>query len=71
MISQVNIYVVGILWILRNVLMFMCGGQNLWFCKASFRICYVSSGWQVPGKSWKEKLHVKFWKNTNFPTESW
>ena len=21
--------------------MFMCGGQNSWFCKASLRICYV------------------------------
>ena len=23
-------------------MMFMCGGQNLWFCKVSLRICYVS-----------------------------
>ena len=22
--------------------MFMCGGQNSWFCKASLRICYIS-----------------------------
>ena len=22
--------------------MFMCEGQNSWFCKASLRICYVS-----------------------------
>ena len=40
MICQVNIYVMDIVWIL--CVMFMCGGQNSWFCKASLRICYVS-----------------------------
>ena len=30
-------------WILYEYyMMFMCGGQNSWFCKASLRICYVS-----------------------------
>ena len=30
-------------WILYGYyVMFMCGGQNSWFCKASLRICYVS-----------------------------
>ena len=30
-------------WILFGYYgMFMCGGQNLWFYKASLRICYVS-----------------------------
>ena len=28
-------------WILYYV-MFMCGGQNSWFSKASLRICYIS-----------------------------
>ena len=23
-------------------IMFMCGGKNSWFCKASLRICYLS-----------------------------
>ena len=36
MISQVNIDVMDIVLILCYV----CG-QNLWFCKASLRICYV------------------------------
>ena len=40
MIFQVNIYVMDIVWILD--IMFMFGGQNSWFCKASLRICYVS-----------------------------
>ena len=39
MISQVNIYVMDIVWILCD---FMCGGQNSWFCKASLRSCYVN-----------------------------
>ena len=38
MISQVNIYVMDIVWILCDV---MCGGQTSWFGKASLRICYV------------------------------
>ena len=25
-----------------DVMLFMCGGQNSWFCKASLIICYVS-----------------------------
>ena len=30
-------------WILYGYyVMFMCGGQNSWFYKASSRICYVS-----------------------------
>ena len=30
-------------WILYGYyVMFICGGQNSWFCKASLRICYVS-----------------------------
>ena len=38
MISQVNMW-----WILYGCyVIFMCGGQNSWFCKASLRICYVS-----------------------------
>ena len=41
MIFQVNIYVMDIVWILYYV-MFMCGGQNSWFSKASLRICYIS-----------------------------
>ena len=41
MISQVNVYVVDIVWILRDA--YMCGGQNSsWFSEASLRICYVS-----------------------------
>ena len=29
-------------WILYGYyMMFMCGGQNSWFRKASLRICYV------------------------------
>ena len=39
MISQENIYVVDIVWILCDVL---SGGQNSRFCKASLRICYIS-----------------------------
>ena len=37
MISQVNIYVMD-----GYYEMFLCGGQNSWFCEASLRICYVS-----------------------------
>ena len=31
-------------WMLLHgyYVMFMCGGQNSWLCKASLRICYVS-----------------------------
>ena len=30
-------------WILYGYyVMFMCGGQNSWFCKASLRIYYIS-----------------------------
>ena len=30
-------------WILYGYyVMFMCGGQNSGFCKASLRICYIS-----------------------------
>ena len=30
-------------WILYGCyMMFMCGGENSWFCKASLRICYIS-----------------------------
>ena len=30
-------------WMLYGYyVMFMCGGQNSWFCKASLRICYIS-----------------------------
>ena len=30
-------------WILYGYyVMFMCEGQNSWFCKTSLRICYVS-----------------------------
>ena len=39
MISQVNIYVMDIVWILYDV---MCGGQNSCICKASLRIGDVS-----------------------------
>ena len=39
MISQVNIYVMDIY---GYYVMFVCGGQNEWFCEASLRICYVS-----------------------------
>ena len=39
MISQINI----MWWILYGYyVMFMCGGQNSRFCKASLRICYIS-----------------------------
>ena len=38
MISQVNMW-----WIFYGYyVMFMCGGQNLCFCKALLRICFVS-----------------------------
>ena len=39
MISQVNIYVMDIMWILYDVYVWR---SNSWFCKASLRICYIS-----------------------------
>ena len=43
MISEVNIYMVDIVWILLYYyVMFMCRGQNSGFCKTSLKICDVS-----------------------------
>ena len=44
MISQVNIYMMDHMdgYCMDIMCLFMWGGQNSWFSKASLRICYVS-----------------------------
>ena len=48
MISQVNIYVMDIVWIIcdimdvMDIMDIMSRGQNSWFCKASLRICCLN-----------------------------
>ena len=54
-------------WILYGYYaMFMCGGQNSWFCKASLRICYVSL-LECKGP-WMLKTYKLLWGTEDYKT---
>ena len=59
-------------WILYGYyVMFMCGGQNSWFCKASLRICFISlfeckDPWMIKADSLIFKGFGWFWVQENW-----
>ena len=61
-------------WMLYGYyVMFMCGGQNSWFCKASLRICYIrlfecKGPWMLKtvmnSHVWTKKVTKLDWRST-------
>ena len=47
-------------------IMFMCGDQNSWFCKASLRMCYVSL-FECKGP-WMLKTYKLLWGKEDYKT---
>ena len=64
-------------WMLYGYyVMFMCGGQNWWFCKASLRICFISlfeckDPWMIKADSLIFKGNIKYFIAQKFCGTVW